>query len=152
MWAFTLSGCTLLSGEGHTGKKVGGALLAVTATIAGAGGGQDFASREPVEEHFLPDDARKIALEVGQMLESQLKVGDATLIGPDAVAALPAYAELEGETEIDIKKEYVKGKMFQPDYYFGIMHRAIRQVEVPGAGKANLHERQRSFRPWCAVN
>lgn len=43
---------TLLSGEGHTGKKVAGAAGAAALTMLGLGSGQDMAAREPLEEHL----------------------------------------------------------------------------------------------------
>ena len=50
---------TLLSGEGHGGKKAAGAAMALGLTLLGVGG-VDTASREPLAEQFLEDDARRI--------------------------------------------------------------------------------------------
>ena len=50
-----------------------------------------------------------------------LKPANGTLIGAAAVGALPGYAALKGDTEIETGTEAVKGGMFKPDYFFGVM-------------------------------
>jgi hypothetical protein len=110
---------TLISGEGHTDKKAMGIAMAAVSQKLGVAG--DYAQREPVEDHFPTDDATRIAQDVVQMLEAGLKPADGTLIGTAAVAALPGYAALKGETEIDTAKEEVEGGMFKSDSFFGVL-------------------------------
>lgn len=110
---------TLLSGEGHADKKAAGIAMAAAATVLGVGG--EWAQREPVEDHLPADDANRIAQDVVQMLEQQLKPADGELAGAAAVGAVPGYAALKGDTEIETGKEAVKGGMFKPDYFFGVM-------------------------------
>lgn len=110
---------TLISGEGHADKKAMGIAMAAVSQKLGVAG--DYAQREPVEDHFPVDDAKRIAQDVVQMLEAGLKPSDGTLVGTAAVAALPGYAALKGETDIDTAKENVDGGMFKADYFFGVL-------------------------------
>ncbi len=111
---------TLLSGEGHTGKKVFSGLLAGAATIAGVGGGVDFASREPLEEHLTPEDAKKIASEVAQVVSERFKKmeGFKVLAGEEVTSAA-FYAGLGGSNEQDTGKKRVQDGRWSPEYYFG---------------------------------
>ena len=59
---------TVLTGEGHAGKKAAGALLAVGLTLLGGAAGTDTASREPLREHFFEDDARRIGAEIAESI------------------------------------------------------------------------------------
>jgi len=118
---------TLLSGEGHTASKITSGLLAGAASLAGAGGGTDFASREPVEDHLTEADAKKINADIVKILNSALQKAGIDTADSKSVIALPAYAKLKGETKIKTDTQMVKGKMFNPDYYFGL-------YQMPTAG------------------
>lgn len=118
---------TLLSGEGHTGKKIASGLLAGAASLAGAGGGTDFASREPVEDHLTEADAKKINADIVKILNSALQKAGVDTADTKSVIALPAYAKLKGETKLKTDTQMVKGKMFNPDFYFGL-------YQMPTAG------------------
>jgi hypothetical protein len=118
---------TLLSGEGHTGSKITSGLMAGAATMIGAGGGIDFASREPVGEHFTEADAKKVNAEIVKILNAAMQKNGVDVADSKAVIALPAYAKLKGESKLKTDTQMVKGKMFNPDYYFGL-------YQMPTAG------------------
>jgi len=118
---------TLLSGEGHTGKKIASGLLAGAASLAGARGGTDFASREPVEDHLSEADAKKINADIAKMLSSALQKAGVETADSKSVVTLPAYVKLKGETKIKTDTQMAKGKMLSPDYYFGL-------YQMPTAG------------------
>jgi len=111
---------TLLSGEGHTGKKVFSGLLAGAATVAGLGGGVDFASREPLEEHLTADEAKKIADDVEQLVAERFRKMDGikVLAGPE-VTSQAFYPGLTGLAELDSGKKKVQDGRWSPEYYFG---------------------------------
>ena len=77
---------TVLTGEGHAGKKAAGALLAVGLTLLGGAAGTDTASREPLREHFFEDDARRIGAEIAESIQQHLAVPGVTLVPTEQVA------------------------------------------------------------------
>ncbi len=111
---------TLLSGEGHTGKKVFSGLLAGAATVAGLGGGIDFASREPLEEHLTAEEAKKIADDVEQLVAERFRKMDGikVLAGPE-VTSQAFYSGLAGLADLDSGKKRVQDGRWSPEYYFG---------------------------------
>jgi len=111
---------TLLSGEGHTGKKLLSGLLAGAATVSGVGGGMDFASREPLEEHLTPEESRKIADDVAKMvIEHFRKMEGYTILAGEEVTSKPFYSGLSGLNDIDTGKKRVQDGRWSPEYYFG---------------------------------
>ena len=112
---------TLLSGEGHTGKKVAGAAGAAALTMLGLGSGQDMAAREPLEEHLSQEDARRIADEVAQSIQQHLVIPGVQVVAGAAVTDTPAYqAAHGGMTGVDEQSLTVKDGRFSPEYHFGI--------------------------------
>ena len=110
---------TLLSGEGHTGKKIASGLLAVGMGALGAKG--DMASREPLEEHLAAADAQKIAEEVVQSVEQHFNVPGVKVVMGNAVTATPAYqSNHDGVTVATKDTLSVKTGRFSPEYFFGI--------------------------------
>lgn len=118
---------TLLSGEGHTGKKLAGAALAGAFTLMGAGSGTDFASREPVEDHLAEADAKKISADIAKILAGALQASKIEVMDFKAVQSLPSFAKAEGEKGITKDTQFIKGKMFNPDLYLGYYN-------IPAAG------------------
>lgn len=111
---------TLLSGEGHAGKKAAGAGLALGLTLMGVGGGVDTASREPLEDHLQEVDARRIADEVAQIVQDRFAaLPDVKVVAGEAVTAAPWYAGLGGLAEMKTGKVAFSEGRFSPDYYFG---------------------------------
>lgn len=111
---------TLLSGEGHTGKKVASGLLAGALTLSGMGAGIDTASREPIEEHLTPEDARKIAAEVAQLVADHFKKLEGLKVyAGDEVTASPFYQAVTGQTTLDIHKKGFQDGRWGAEYYFG---------------------------------
>lgn len=125
---------TLLSGEGHTGTKIASGLMAGAASLAGVGAGTDFASREPVGEHLTEADAKKINADIAKILNSALQKAGVETADSKNVIALPAYAKLKGETKIKTDTQMVKGKMFNPDYYFGLYQMPTAGYKYLGGG------------------
>ena len=112
---------TLLSGEGHTGKKLASAAGAAALTLLGAGNGQDMAAREPLEEHLSAEDARRIADEVAQSIQQHLVVPGVQLVAGTAVTDLPAYQSAhDGVTDVAKQSLSVKEGRFSPEYHFGV--------------------------------
>ena len=111
---------TLLSGEGHTGKKVFSGLMAGAATLAGVGGGVDFASREPLEEHLTADEAKKIGDDVAQLIAERFQKMDGIKVvaGPE-VTSQAFYSGLPGLIDLDTSKKRVQDGRWSPEYYFG---------------------------------
>lgn len=110
---------TLLSGEGHAGKKAAGAGLALGLSLMGVGG-VDTASREPLEDHLQETDARRIADEVAQIVQDRFSaLPDVKVVAGEAVTAAPWYAGLGGQTEMKTDKVAFSEGRFSPDYYFG---------------------------------
>ena len=110
---------TLLSGEGHTGKKVASGLLAGGLTVLGLGG-VDTAAREPIEEHLTEDEARKIASDVAQIVSDHFKkMSGMKVYAGEEVTSAPWYAGLAGSSAIDKKKKTVQDGRWSPEYYFG---------------------------------
>jgi hypothetical protein len=111
---------TLLSGEGHTGKKVASGLLAGALTLSGMGAGIDTASREPIEEHLTPDDAKKIAAEVAQLVSEHFKKLEGLKVyAGDEVTASPFYQTVTGQTTLDINKKGFQEGRWGAEYFFG---------------------------------
>lgn len=110
---------TLLSGEGHGGKKAASAGLALGLSLMGVGG-VDTASREPLEDHLQEADARRIADEVAQIVQERFAtLPGVTLVSGEAVTAAPWYAGLGGSAEMKTDKMAFSEGRFSPDYYFG---------------------------------
>lgn len=111
---------TLLSGEGHIGKKIGGGLMAVALGGMGASG-VDTASREPLEEHLSAEDAKKIADEVEQSIIAHLTIPGVTVVAGSAVTETPAYlANHGGSMAVDRDALTIDTGRFSPEYRFGI--------------------------------
>jgi hypothetical protein len=91
---------TLLSGEGNTDKKITAGLLAGAMTLMGAGGGIDFADKEPLEEHLSSADAQQIADGLARLLVDAVAQSGLELVPPAEVTAAAAYAGVEGESKI----------------------------------------------------
>ncbi len=110
---------TLLSGEGHTGKKVFSGLMAGAATMAGVGG-VDFASREPLEEHLTADEAKKIATDVEQLIAERFqKMDGIKVVAGTEVTSQGFYSGLPGLIDLDTSKKRVQDGRWSPEYYFG---------------------------------
>lgn len=114
----TLERLTLLSGEGHTGKKVAGGLLAVGATLLGASG-VDTASREPLDEHFYADDAKKIAEEIAGSIQEHLQVPGTTMAPAEQVAGVAALRAGKVSHELGKDSVTIKGGRFSRERYYG---------------------------------
>jgi hypothetical protein len=111
---------TLLSGEGHTGKKVASGLLAGALSLSGVGAGIDTASREPIEEHLTPEDAKKIAAEVAQVVAERFKkMPGLKVYAGDEVTASPFYQSVTGKTGLDVNKKSVQEGRWGAEYFFG---------------------------------
>lgn len=125
---------TLVSGEGHTGKKVASGLLAGALTLAGGGGGIgggvqalgggaggiDTASREPLEEHLMPEDAKRIAADIAQIVtDSFKKMPGMKVFAGEEVTSSPFYKNITGSYEQDDHKKAVQDGRWGADYYFG---------------------------------
>lgn len=110
---------TLLSGEGHTGKKVASGLLAGALALGGVGG-VDTASREPIEEHLTPEDAKKIAADVAQVVCARFKTLPGLKVYTcDEVTNSPFYKDVTGSYEQDDHKKGVQDGRWGAEYYFG---------------------------------
>ena len=114
----TLERLTLLSGEGHGGKKAGSAAMAVGLSLLGVGG-VDTASREPLEDHFGADDARKIGEEIAISIQEHLQVPGVTLVAAEQIASVPALHGSKISYELLDDNMSEKGGMFSPDLYYG---------------------------------
>ncbi len=111
---------TLLSGEGHTGKKVASGLLAGALSLSGVGAGIDTASREPIEEHLTPEDAKKIAAEVAQVVAERFKkLPGLKVYAGDEVTSSPFYQSVTGKTGLDVNKKSVQEGRWGAEYFFG---------------------------------
>jgi len=118
---------TLISGEGHGGKKAASTGLALGLTLLGVGG-VDTASREPLEEHLTQDDARRIADEIEQIVQDRFSaLPNVGVVAGEAITGAPWYATLDGYTEVKQDKMAFSEGRFSPDYYFGY-------YSVPAAG------------------
>lgn len=109
---------TLLSGEGHGGKKAAGALMAVGFSLLGAGG-VDTASREPLAEHFFEDDARRIGSEIAESIQQHLAVPGVVMAPTQQVAAVDALRGPKIAHAISNDTMTVKGGRFKADRYYG---------------------------------
>jgi hypothetical protein len=111
---------TLLSGEGHTGKKVASGLLAGALTLGGLGGGIDTAAREPIEEHLTPEDAKRIAADIEQIVSERFKkMAGMKVFAGEEVTSSPFYKSITGSYEQDEHKKAVQDGRWGADYYFG---------------------------------
>jgi hypothetical protein len=116
---------TLLSGEGHTGKKVASGLLAGALTLGGLGGGLggggiDTAAREPIEEHLTPEDAKRIAADIAQIVSERFKAMPGMKVyAGEEVTSSPFYKTITGSYEQDDHKKAVQDGRWGADYYFG---------------------------------
>ena len=109
---------TLLSGEGHTGKKVFSGLMAATASLAGVEG--DFASREPLEEHLTPEEAGKIAADVAKLVSDGVEqMQGVKVFAGEEVTSAAFYAGLPGLIDLDTNKKKVQDGRWSPEYHFG---------------------------------
>jgi len=118
---------TLISGEGHGGKKAASTGLALGLSLMGVGG-VDTASREPLEEHLTQDDARRIADEIEQIVQDRFSaLPNVKVVAGEAITEAPWYAGLGGNTEVKQDKMAFSEGRFSPDYYFGY-------YSVPAAG------------------
>ena len=109
---------TLLSGEGHGGKKAASAALAVGLSLLGAGG-VDTASREPLAEHFFEDDARRIGSEIAEAIQQHLAVPGVVMAPKEQVAAVDALRGPKIAHAISDDTMTVKGGRFKADRYYG---------------------------------
>lgn len=109
---------TLLSGEGHGGKKAASAALAVGLSLLGAGG-VDTASREPLAEHFFEDDARRIGSEIAEAIQQHLAVPGVVMAPTEQVAAVDALRGPKIAHAISDDTMTVKGGRFKADRYYG---------------------------------
>ncbi len=110
---------TLLSGEGHTGKKIAGGIMAVALGAMGASG-VDTASREPLEDHFTQDDAAKIAAEVAESVAKHLAIPGVKVIAGADVTGTAAYAAAkDGQTAATKTAYSQKDGRFSREYTIG---------------------------------
>jgi hypothetical protein len=110
---------TLISGEGHTGKKVASGLLAGALTLGGLGG-VDTAAREPLEEHLTPDDAKRIAADIAQIVSERFKnIPNMKVYAGDEVTSSAFYQSVTGSTVEDKNKKKVQEGRWGAEYYFG---------------------------------
>lgn len=116
---------TLISGEGHTGKKVASGLLAGALTLGGLGGGLggggiDTAAREPIEEHLTPEDAKRIAADIAQIVSDRFKaMPNMKVYAGEEVTSSPFYKSVTGSYEQDDHKKAVEDGRWGASYYFG---------------------------------
>ncbi len=108
---------TLLSGEGHRGKAVATGVLAAGVSLLGGSG--DMASREPLNEHFFPDDAKKITDELAASIQQHLKVPGVTLVPAEQLAQVAALGAGKVSHELGEDSLKVKDGKFGPEYYYG---------------------------------
>ncbi|HWS41259.1 MAG TPA: hypothetical protein VN247_08260 [Arenimonas sp.] len=109
---------TLLSGEGHTGKKVASGLLAGALALGGVGG-VDTAAREPIEEHLTLDDSKRIAADVAQIVSERFKAMPSMKIyAGEEVTNSEFYKSVAGRVETDDHKLTVKEGRWGAEYYF----------------------------------
>ena len=110
---------TLISGEGHTGKKVASGLLAGALSLGGLGG-VDTAAREPLEEHLTPEDAKRIAADIEQIVSERFKKMEGMkMYAGEEVTSSPFYQSITGSYEQDDHKKSVQDGRWGADYYFG---------------------------------
>ncbi len=110
---------TLISGEGHMGKKVASGLLAGALSLGGVGV-VDTASREPIEEHLTPEDAKRIATDVAQIVSERFKKMEGMKVySGDEVTSAPFYQSVTGKVEPDKNKRRVQEGRWGAEYYFG---------------------------------
>lgn len=125
---------TLVSGEGHTGKKVASGLLAGALTLAGGGrglgggvqalgsssGGIDTASREPLEEHLMPEDAKRIAADIAQIVTDRFKaMPNMKVYAGEEVTSSPFYKSVTGSYVQEDHKKHVEDGRWGAEYFFG---------------------------------
>jgi hypothetical protein len=118
---------SLVSGEGHSDKKLTAGLLAGAATLLGGVGGADFAEKEPLEDHLPAADAQVIANEIGKMLTVAVEQSGLELVPAKVITSAPGYAAIEGDAKITTDTENIKGNLFKPSYFFG-----YQQVPIMG--------------------
>ena len=110
---------TLISGEGHTGKKVASGLLAGALSLGGIGG-VDTAAREPLEEHLTPEDAKRIAADIAQIVSDRFKaMPNMKVFAGEEVTSSPFYKSVTGSYEQDDHKKTVEEGRWGASYYFG---------------------------------
>lgn len=110
---------TLLSGEGHTGKKVASGLFAGALTLAGVGG-VDTAAREPIEEHLTPDEAMRIAADIEQIVSEKFKnMPNMKVYSGAEVTSSEFYKSMTGNVAPDENKKEVKDGRWGAEYHFG---------------------------------
>lgn len=113
---------TLISGEGHMGKKVASGLLAGALTLGGFGGVSpiDTAAREPLEEHLTPEDAKRIAADIAQIVSDRFKaMPNMKVYAGEEVTSSPFYKSITGSYEQDDHKKTVEEGRWGASYYFG---------------------------------
>jgi hypothetical protein len=110
---------TLISGEGHTGKKVASGLLAGALTLGGLGG-VDTAAREPIEEHLTSEDALRIAADIEQIVSEKFKsMQNMKVYSGTEVTSSAFYQGITGNVAPDKNKKQVKEGRWGSEYYFG---------------------------------
>lgn len=110
---------TLISGEGHTGKKVASGLLAGALSLGGIGG-VDTAAREPIEEHLTAEDALRIAADIEQIVSEKFKsMQNMKVYSGTEVTSSVFYQGITGITAPDENKKQVKEGRWGSEYYFG---------------------------------
>ncbi len=111
---------TLISGEGHMGKKVASGLLAGALSLGGVGSPIDTAAREPLEEHLTPEDAKRIAADIAQIVSDRFKaMPNMKVFAGEEVTSSPFYKSVTGSYEQDDHKKTVEDGRWGASYYFG---------------------------------
>ncbi len=111
---------SLISGEGHMGKKVASGLLAGALTLGGIGAGVDTASREPIEEHLTPEDAKRIAADIAQIVTDRFKaMPNMKVYAGEEVTSSPFYKSVTGSYEQEDHKKHVEEGRWGAEYFFG---------------------------------
>ena len=110
---------TVLTGEGHMGKKLGGAVMAVGLTMLGTGR-IDTAAREPLRDHFTEEDAQRIGAEIAESIQQHLQVPGVTMAPLEQISQVQ---ELHGEKiahELGDDTMTIKGGRFRGEQYYGL--------------------------------
>lgn len=109
---------TLLSGEGHTGKKIAGGVMAVGLGLLGGSG--STAAREPLEEHLTAEDAKKIGDEVAESIEKHLAPAGVKVVSGEQVTGIDAYRGLKDNLMASEKEAFTeKGGRFSREMFYG---------------------------------